>query len=88
MATQWIIAAGLVAVLAIALPRAIAAATRSSRGKGRMAGATLALGLAFSVLFDPRKQEVVERTGKRDAEGEASGERDKGGEDAGDGIAR
>ena len=62
---DWIVAAGLIMVLAIALPRAIAAATKSTRGKGRMAGAAFALGLAFSVLFDARKQDVIEQVGKR-----------------------
>ena len=71
---EWIIAAGLILVLALTLPRLIVAATKSTRGKGRMAGAAFALGLAFSVLFDARKQDVIEQVGKRAVEDEDSGQ--------------
>lgn len=69
---EWVVAAGLIVILAILLPRLVAATKRSTRGKGRMAGAALALGLAFSVLFDPRKQDVIEQVGKRNVEEEDS----------------
>lgn len=81
---EWVVAAGLIAVLAIVLPRLVAATKRSTRGKARMAGAALALGLAFSVLFDPRKQDVIEQVGKRnvedeDSEDEGADQRDRAG---------
>lgn len=74
---QSMIVAGLILLIAIALPFAIIAARKSARGKGRVAGVALSIGLAFSMLFDPRKQEVVERTGKSENEGE---DRNKQGE--------
>jgi hypothetical protein len=64
------ITAGLILLIAIALPFAIIAARKSARGKGRMTGVVLSIGLAFSILFDPRKQEVIERVGKSESEGE------------------
>jgi len=64
------IIAGLILLLAIALPFAIIAARKSARSNGKMAGAALSIGLAFSILFDPRKQEVIERIGKSENEGE------------------
>lgn len=74
---EWVVAAGLIVILAIVLPRLVAATKRSTRGKGRMAGAALALGLAFSVLFDPRKQDVIEQVGKRNVEDEDGDRRDR-----------
>jgi hypothetical protein len=71
------IIAGLILLIGIALPFAIIAARKSARGKGRMSGVVLSIGLAFSILFDPRKQEVIERTGKSEDEGE---DRNKQGE--------
>jgi hypothetical protein len=69
---QSMITAGLILLIAIALPFAIIAARKSARGNGRMAGVALSIGLAFSILFDPRKQEVIERIGKSENEGEDS----------------
>jgi len=74
---QSMIVAGLILLIAIALPFSIIAARKSTRGKGRVAGVALSIGLAFSILFDPRKQEVVERTGKSEKESE---DRNKQGE--------
>lgn len=76
---QSMIVAGLILLIAVALPFAIVAARKSARkgGRGGRAGAVLAIGLAFSILFDPRKQEVIERIGKSENEGE---DRNKQGE--------
>lgn len=68
---EWIVATGLTFLLAAILPFTITAAKKSLKGNSQLAGAALAIGLAFSVLFDPRRQEVVERTVKRtDEDGE------------------
>jgi hypothetical protein len=69
---EWIIAAGLTLLLAIALPSAIVAAKKSVRGSSNMAGAALSVGLAFSMLCDSRKQEVVENIAKRENKDEDS----------------
>ncbi|KQN05263.1 hypothetical protein ASE85_20370 [Sphingobium sp. Leaf26] len=65
---EWVIAIGLTIVLAAALPRAIVAAKKSVRGNRRMAGVALSIGLAFSFLHDPRKQEVIENIAKRESD--------------------
>jgi len=67
---EWIITAGLAIILAFAVPRAIGAATKSVRGNGKMGGVALSIGLAFSMVCDPRKREVVENIGKRETEDE------------------
>ncbi|MBY8825077.1 hypothetical protein [Sphingomonas colocasiae] len=76
---QSMIVAGLIVLIAVSLPFAIIAARKSARkgGRGGMAGVVLSIGLAFSILFDPRKQEVIERIGKSEKEGE---DRNKQGE--------
>jgi hypothetical protein len=67
---EWLITLGVVVILAVALPAAIGAARRSARGSGRMAGVALSIGLAFSMLVDPRKPETIEHIAKRPANGE------------------
>ncbi|WP_448663340.1 hypothetical protein ACG3SL_01310 [Sphingomonas sp. CJ20] len=69
---EWIVTACVTVALGLALPRAIVAAKKSVRGNGRMAGAALSIGLAFSAIFDPRKQEAIENIGKRVDEDENS----------------
>lgn len=72
---KWIIAAIFAACLLIALPWAIAASKRSVRGKGRMAGAAFAIGLAFGAIFDPAKSAAIENIQKKKEIGdEAEGE--------------
>jgi len=73
---KWIIAATLAVGLLIALPWAIMASKRSARGKGRLAGAAFAIGLAFGAIFDPAKSAAIENIQKKketgdEAEGEA-----------------
>lgn len=63
---DWIITAGLTIMLAVALPPAIVAAKKSVKGNSRMAGVALSIGLAFSMLHDPRKKEVIENIAKRE----------------------
>ena len=67
---DWIITAALTIVLAVALPPAIVAAKKSTKGNSKMAGAAFAIGLAFSMLHDPRKKEVVENIAKRESDDE------------------
>lgn len=72
---KWIIALGLLTCLAVALPWAIAASKRSARGKGRLAGAAFAIGLAFGAIFDPAKSAAIENIQKKKEIGdEADGE--------------
>jgi hypothetical protein len=76
---EWLIAAGLVLCLSIALPPAILAAKRSIRGNKRMAGLALSLGMAFAFLQDPRANERIEHArksqkGTEDAGGEPRSE--------------
>jgi len=72
---KWIIAAAIAVCLSIALPWAIAASKRSARGKGRLAGATFAIGLAFGAIFDPAKSAAIENIQKKKEIGdEADGE--------------
>jgi hypothetical protein len=66
---DWIITGGLAIILAVALPPAIVAAKKSVRGNSRMAGAALSIGLAFSMMYDPRKKEVIENIAKRESGG-------------------
>ena len=55
---EWIIGIGIIAISYLVLPRVIGAAKRNR--KGNMAGATMALGLAFSGVFEPQKRETIE----------------------------
>ena len=61
---KWIIALVVAAGLTIALPWAITASKRSARGKGRLAGAAFAIGLAFGAMFDPAKSAAIENIQK------------------------
>lgn len=62
---KWIITVAIVICLAMLLPWAIAASKRSARGKGRLAGATFAIGLAFGAIFDPAKSAAIENIQKK-----------------------
>lgn len=67
---EWIITASLTILFAVALPPAVIAVKKSVRGNSRMSGVALSVGLALSVLYDPRKKEVVENIAKRENEDE------------------
>jgi hypothetical protein len=72
---KWIIALGLALILFPLVVAAIVASNGSRRGKGRMAGATLAIGLAFSAIFDPAQAAAIETIKKKKEIGDAeSGE--------------
>lgn len=60
---KWALAAGLALLFAIAMPFAIGAAKRSA--KGRMAGAGMAIWLAFAMAFDPAKAAAIETIQKK-----------------------
>jgi hypothetical protein len=62
---KWIIALAIGLCLSIALPWAIVASKKSARGKGRLAGATFAIGLAFGAIFDPAKSAAIENIQKK-----------------------
>jgi len=64
---------GVILCLAIALPWAIAASKKSARGKGRLAGVTFAIGLAFGAIFDPAKTEAMENIQKKKDIGDEEG---------------
>jgi len=62
---KWIIALAIAICLSIMLPWAIVASKKSGRGKGRLAGATFAIGLAFGAIFDPAKSAAIENIQKK-----------------------
>jgi hypothetical protein len=64
-AVKWILALAVATSLAILLPWAIRASKRSARGKGRLGGAALAIGLAFGAMFDPAKSAAIETIQKK-----------------------
>jgi len=67
---QWVIAVVAFAILLVALPPILVRAKASSRRKGRVAGATLAIGLAFAAVFDPAKSAAIENIQKRSETGD------------------
>jgi hypothetical protein len=60
---EWAIAAALIAAFLCLLPSILRRAKASARGKGRLAGASLAIGMVFSGFFEPAK-----RTGSEQAQ--------------------
>jgi len=64
-AMKWIVALAVAIALLALLPWAIAASKKSARGKGRLAGATFAIGLAFGAIFDPAKSAAIENIQKK-----------------------
>jgi len=52
---KWILSLAITILVMLLLPFAIIAARKSTKGKGRLGGAVLAIGLAFGGLFDPGK---------------------------------
>ena len=68
---KWIVTLGVMLCLGLALPWAITASKKSARGKGRLAGATFAIGLAFGAIFDPAKTEAMENIQKKSEIGDA-----------------
>lgn len=75
---QWIVTGIGILLLMVLLPWAIVASKKSARGKGRLAGATLAIGLIFGGIFDPAKSAAMEAAQKKkevgDHESSASGD--------------
>jgi hypothetical protein len=67
---NWIVALCAATLLLVLLPWAIIASKRSARGKGRVAGATLAIGLIFGALFDPAKSAAIENIQKKKETGD------------------
>ena len=70
---QWIVASLLALALALLLPLAIIAAKKSLRGKGKLAGAAMIIGLAFGGLFDPAKAAATEAIQKKKELGHSEG---------------
>jgi hypothetical protein len=60
---KWLIAAVLALLLAIAMPFAIGAVKRSS--KGHLAGVAMAIGFAFAFLLDPAQRAAIENIEKK-----------------------
>lgn len=71
---EWLVAAGLILCVAIALLRA---AKRSLRGNKRMAGIAMSLGMAFAFLHDPRANERMEPMRKSEKDAEDAAEEQK-----------
>jgi hypothetical protein len=70
---QWLIALGLVLAFLATMPLLLRW-VKTSGGKGRMGGVALALGVAFSFLFDPAKAEAMENIADRKARREEAGQ--------------
>lgn len=68
---KWILSLAITVFVMLLLPLAIVAAKKSARGKGRVGGAALAIGLAFGGIFDPAKTAAVENIQKRKETGGA-----------------
>ncbi len=62
---KWLIAICIAIVGLLAMPAAIAASKASVRGKGRVAGAALSIGLAFSAMFDPKIAAAIDNIEKK-----------------------
>jgi hypothetical protein len=75
---DWVFALGVFILLMCLMPAAMRAVKRSTRGRGRMAGAALAIGLAFSTIFDPAQAAAIETMKKKKEAGEV--EEDAAGE--------
>ena len=60
---KWIVAIALAVVLIALLPVMITAAKKSTRG--RLAGATFMIGLAFGAFLDPRQAAAIENIKKQ-----------------------
>jgi len=67
---KWLVAIGLALALAALLPWSI---TRFKRS-GRLAGAALAIGLAFAGIFDPKQAAAIETIKKKKEIGEEVGQ--------------
>lgn len=70
---QWLIALSLMLAFLAAMPHLLRW-VKTSGGKGRMGGVALALGIAFSFLFDPAKAEAMENIADRKARREEAGQ--------------
>jgi hypothetical protein len=70
---QWIVASLLALALALLLPLAIISAKKSLKGKGKLAGAAMIIGLAFGGLFDPAKAAATETIQKKKELGSEKG---------------
>jgi len=62
---KWIVTLAVAVALLLLVPWAIAASKKSARGKGRLAGAAFAIGLAFGAIFDPAKSAAIENIQKK-----------------------
>ena len=71
---QWIVAAGIFALLMLLMPAAVRAATKSVRGKRGLGGASLAIGIAFAFIFDPPKAAAIENIQKKNEAGDEEGD--------------
>jgi len=72
-----IISLAIVILVMLLLPLTIVAARKSARGKGRLGGAALAIGLAFGAIFDPAKKAAMENIQKRAETGGAEDAQDE-----------
>ena len=63
---RWLVALGIALAMMVLVPWAILAVRKS----GRMAGAALAIGLAFSAILDPARAAAIEHIKKKQEIGE------------------
>ncbi len=73
---DWVLALGVFILLMCVMPSALGAIKRSTRGKGRLAGTALAIGLAFSTIFDPAQAAAIETMQKKKETGEVEEDAD------------
>jgi hypothetical protein len=68
---EWILAAILFTTILALLPRALRRIKSSVKGKGSLAGVSLALGMAFSGFLEPTKRTGSEQAAKSQEADEA-----------------
>lgn len=73
---EWLVASGLILAFLAVLP-SILRRVKVRGGKGRVGGVALALGVAFSFLYDPAKAEAMENIADDSARREEAGQGEK-----------
>lgn len=69
---KWIVAIALLLCLFPLMVLVLIGAKRAPGGKGRVAGAALAIGIAFTIIFDPAKAAAIETLRKQEDIGDAT----------------
>jgi len=67
---HWLVAGAVALILLGLMPWAVTRTKKTARGKGRLAGAVFAIGLAFGSMFDPAKTASTEAAEKKKETGD------------------